>query len=108
MLPQKIWNLGPLKSLKMLPILSIIGKKAHNFFPFIFIFYFLLACWGMVRPVLSVTFFLLEIDNSVTCLKLLFILFIKYTMFLNFFGKIIGCSGPTQYQSQKRCHITRG
>ena len=31
MLPHKIWNLGPLKSLKMLPILSIIAKEAHNF-----------------------------------------------------------------------------
>ena len=29
-------------------------------------------------------------------------------MFLKFFGKIIGRSGPTEYQSWKRCHITRG
>ena len=42
MLPQKIWNLGPLKLLKMFPILSIIGKKAHNFsqfFPVCFLFF---------------------------------------------------------------------
>ena len=78
MLPQKIWNLEPLKSLKMLPILSVIGKKAHNFSHF-FCHLFLLSARniGMSRYdsagnaikilVLPVRFFLSEIDNSVTC-----------------------------------------
>ena len=56
MLPQKIWNLEPLKSLKMLPILSVIGKKAHNFLNFFAIcFYFLheiQAYHGMIQPVM--------------------------------------------------------
>ena len=41
MLPQKIWNLEPLKLLKMLPILSVIDKKVHSFLiflPFVFTF----------------------------------------------------------------------
>ena len=139
MIPQKIWNLGPLKSLEILPILSIIGnKKAHNFsqlFPVCF--YFLhkihmtltklatkdkimivgstfsssMSRYGSAGNanllVLPVTFFLSEIDDSVTRFYFYYI-FIKYTMFLKFFGKIIDRSGPDQYQSRKRCHITRG
>ena len=59
MLPQKIWNVEPLKSQKMLPIFSVIGKKAHNFLNFLaFVFYFLheiQACHGMIRPVMLCT-----------------------------------------------------